>query len=99
MGFRKYGHVYEEPQRHEDTKKAGNQSSFNAGFLCVFVSLWFLVKRYRNYETQYLVAEGLNVPLHDCSWNPGFLREFEDYFGRGFKVLAIFCPELGSQET
>jgi hypothetical protein len=53
MGFRKYGHVYEEPQRHEDTKKAGNQSSFNAGFLCVFVSLWFLVKRYRNYETQY----------------------------------------------
>src|SRR5438067_13060230 len=26
-----------------------------AGFLCVFVSLWFLVIRYGNYETQYLV--------------------------------------------
>ena len=26
----------------------------DAGFLCVFVSLWFLVIRYGNYETQYL---------------------------------------------
>ena len=39
---RKYGYVFTEPQRHEDTKKAGAQILFNAGFLCVFVSLWFL---------------------------------------------------------
>ena len=33
--------AHKEPQRHEDTKKAGTKS-FDAGFLCVFVSLWSL---------------------------------------------------------
>src|SRR5436190_9002570 len=46
-----------------------------------------------------LFAGGLNVFFNDCSRNPGFLREFQDCFGGGFKVLAIFSRDPGSQET
>ena len=43
-------------RNHKDTKtqRKSVPTIIDAGFLCVFVSLWFLVIRYGNYETQYL---------------------------------------------
>src|SRR5436309_7782048 len=54
--------VTEEPQRHKDTKKGRKKRLFDAAFLCVFVSLWFII------TSRYLINLSLDQePLHALS--------------------------------